>query len=58
MIPLDAASGIVDIVSSRALKCDDIKNLICEMMGFVRIFRKNNSQRLDPSEFTRICMDS
>ena len=48
MIPLDAVSGGVDVVSSRALKCDDIKNLICEMMGFVRIFRKNNSQRLDP----------
>ena len=43
MIPLDAVSGGVDVVSSRALKCDDIKNLICEIMGFVRIFRKSNS---------------
>ena len=58
MIPLDAVSGGVDIVSNRALKCDDIKNSICEIMGFVRIFPKNNGQRLDPSQFTRICMES
>ena len=57
MIPLDAVSGGVDIVSNRALKCDDLKNSICEIMGF-RIFRKNNGQRLDPSQFTRICMES
>ena len=38
MIPLDAVSGGVDIVSNRALKCDEIKKLICEIMGFVRIF--------------------
>ena len=36
MIPLDAVSGDVDIVSSRALKCDDIKNLICEKKLFVK----------------------
>ena len=49
MIPLDAVSGGVDIISNRALKCDDIKNSICEIMGFVRIFWKNNTQRLHPS---------
>ena len=37
MIPLDAVSGGVDIVSNRALKFDEIKNLICEIMGFVSV---------------------
>ena len=38
MIPLDAVSSGVDIVSYKAIKYDVIKNLICEIMGFVRIF--------------------
>ena len=58
MIPLYAVSGGVDMVSNRALKFDEIKNLIFEIMGFVRIFWKKNTQRLDPSQFTRICMES
>ena len=58
MIPLYAVSGGVDMVSNIAVKCDEIKNLICEIMGFVRIFWKNNTQRLYPNQFTRICMES
>ena len=58
MIPLDAVSSGVDIVSYKAIKYDVIKNLICEITGFVRIFWKNNIQRLDPSQFRRICMES
>ena len=58
MIPLDAVSSGVDIVSYKAIKYDFIKNLICEITEFVRIFWKNNIQRLDPSQFRRICMES
>ena len=38
MIPLYAVSGGVDMVSNIAVKCDEIKKLISEIMGFVRIF--------------------
>ena len=31
-------------VKYRVLKCEVIKNEICEIMGFVKIFRKNNVQ--------------
>ena len=31
-------------VTNRVPKCDVIKNEICEIMGFVKIFRKNNVQ--------------
>ena len=32
------------IMGNRVPKCDVIENEICEIMGFVKIFRKNNVQ--------------